>query len=85
MHELATLSPADLASILRPFIPIHEHPTLEALVKKATHNDRLCDLCYEHAKQEGAREAMSGDNVVLGFCPHGVNLDTDLCPQGCRV
>lgn len=22
---------------------------------------------------------------VLGYCSHGVNLDTDLCPQGCRV
>ena len=22
---------------------------------------------------------------VLGSCPHGVNLDHDFCPEGCRV
>jgi hypothetical protein len=22
---------------------------------------------------------------VLGMCPHGVNLDTEFCPQGCRA
>lgn len=24
------------------------------------------------------------DLLVLGFCPHGVNLDRDFCRQGCR-
>lgn len=23
--------------------------------------------------------------AVLGLCPHGVNLDRDFCPHGCRV
>lgn len=22
---------------------------------------------------------------VLGYCPHGVDLDRDFCPEGCRV
>jgi len=22
---------------------------------------------------------------VLGFCPHGVDLDREFCPDGCRV
>lgn len=22
---------------------------------------------------------------VLGYCPHGANLDFELCPEGCRV
>lgn len=27
-----------------------------------------------------------GDPVpVLGYCPHGVNLDREFCPEGCRV
>lgn len=25
------------------------------------------------------------DLTVLGFCPHGVNLDREFCPEGCRV
>lgn len=24
-------------------------------------------------------------NRVLGYCPHGVNLDRDFCSRGCRV
>lgn len=24
-------------------------------------------------------------DAVLGCCPHGVNLDRDFCPEGCRV
>ncbi len=27
----------------------------------------------------------SDDDTVLGYCPHGVNLDRDFCPEGCRV
>jgi hypothetical protein len=23
--------------------------------------------------------------TVLGWCVHGVNLDIDICPKGCRV
>jgi hypothetical protein len=23
--------------------------------------------------------------VVLGRCPHGVDLDREFCPEGCRV
>lgn len=25
------------------------------------------------------------DRFVLGYCPHGVNLDRDFCDKGCRV
>ncbi len=25
------------------------------------------------------------DDTVLGYCPHGINLDRDFCPDGCRV
>ena len=25
------------------------------------------------------------DDTVLGKCPHGVDLDRDFCPDGCRV
>ncbi|MDF2751695.1 MAG: hypothetical protein K0S82_77 [Gaiellaceae bacterium] len=25
------------------------------------------------------------DLVVLGRCPHGVDLDREFCPKGCRV
>lgn len=24
------------------------------------------------------------ERAVLGFCPHGVNLDVAICPEGCR-
>ncbi len=27
----------------------------------------------------------SDDDAVLGYCPHGVNLDREFCPEGCRV
>lgn len=26
-----------------------------------------------------------GEYVVLGRCPHGVDLDREFCPRGCRV
>lgn len=25
------------------------------------------------------------DYTVLGHCPHGVDLDREFCPKGCRV
>ena len=27
---------------------------------------------------------VDGD-LILGRCPHGVDLDCDICPKGCRV
>jgi hypothetical protein len=41
--------------------------------------------------EKGAGEAsaydlmLADDSPVLGFCPHGVNLDRDFCEHGCRV
>lgn len=36
----------------------------------------LCETCWE----------LEPDPlVVLGPCPHGVDLDRDFCPEGCRV
>ena len=29
--------------------------------------------------------APDDDLTVLGYCPHGVNLDREFCPEGCRV
>lgn len=30
-------------------------------------------------------EPKDEDLAVLGRCPHGVDLDREFCPQGCRV
>ncbi len=35
------------------------------------------EVMYHHAEP--------GDDTVLGCCPHGVNLDREFCPEGCRV
>jgi hypothetical protein len=50
-----------LADLLRPFIPADELPTLDALLKKAQHNDRVCDICYANAQAEGAAEQAARD------------------------
>lgn len=50
----------------------------ECGVRLDTFNPR-CPTCME----ELARCAP--DDMVLGYCPHGVNLDREFCPEGCRV
>ena len=30
------------------------------------------------------KQTTAESDVVLGTCPHGVNLDTDFCAEGCR-
>lgn len=40
------------------------------------------------AEMEQARrefDARKESDTVLGFCPHGVDLDRQLCEHGCRV
>lgn len=37
-----------------------------------------------HAYKSG-EIAGCADDMVLGCCPHGVNLDREFCPEGCRV
>jgi hypothetical protein len=36
---------------------------------------------------EAGRHVCGPDDgaLVLGLCPHGVDLDRDICPEGCRV
>lgn len=38
--------------------------------------------CLEAAAQEAVDEEAG---VVLGHCPHGVDLDREFCQHGCRV
>lgn len=50
-------------------------PLAREIARKALDVDPVDDL------DEGLDEC----DTVLGCCPHGVNLDRDFCPEGCRV
>ena len=38
-----------------------------------------CPTCMKELDE------INGNDPVLGYCPHGVNLDREFCPDGCRV
>jgi hypothetical protein len=40
----------------------------------------------EVALEQGEQHRSEADSlIVLGSCPHGVDLDREFCPHGCRV
>jgi hypothetical protein len=43
------------------------------------------DIGYNRGYTDGLDEARMEQEPVLGKCPHGVDLDRELCPHGCRV
>lgn len=52
----------------------------------------VCTECRERLPEIEGEMIEHHDNVryvedftVLGYCGHGVNLDTHFCPEGCRV
>lgn len=47
--------------------------------------DDAADLMEELGRQDLEIERLIDAETVLGYCPHGVNLDRDFCPKGCRV
>lgn len=47
--------------------------------------DDAADLMEELGRQDLEIERLIDAETVLGYCPHGVNLDRDFCPEGCRV
>lgn len=57
MSETAqAMPPRELGEHLARYLPKAALPMLEALVNKATNQDAACAICYEAARQEGARE-----------------------------
>jgi hypothetical protein len=43
------------------------------------------DYCQCRTDQAAWDFEHFGELPVLGRCPHGIDLDREFCPQGCRV
>ena len=73
------------------------HPSVErAVVERRTgFSVLLIDVgAFRHVFElddttvEVLRESLNeerDDRSVLGSCPHGIDLDRDFCPHGCRI
>jgi len=52
-------------------------------------NLRRCPECAPHTPQgfaaDGGPDYGDDSGPVLGKCEHGVDLDREFCPKGCRV
>lgn len=72
----------DVAGKVALGIPLRDDE-LEALV------ERIRGLQKEVARLEEEKrdlvEQLEGEGPVLGRCSHGVDLDREFCPKGCRV
>jgi hypothetical protein len=42
-------------------------------------------LCECGPDPRGEEPPAADDLTVLGHCPHGVDLDREFCPEGCRI
>lgn len=48
-------------------------------------DDGSAELVYAGVRYSAIPAEAELDDVVLGYCDHGVNLDREFCPEGCRV
>jgi hypothetical protein len=62
------------------------NPALHPQTRAAAERDDATEMMAELGRQDlEIDRLMDADDAVLGCCPHGVNLDREFCPKGCRV